>query len=115
MSLRCNVNQVWIVNVPWSDEDEGYKGVEDTGEDEGNHVEQDDVGEEQKVVVDRGPRHPEPALLDLNIRAQVLYRGKVVIGFRLDPHRDVIRNLSNPSWDNMRVGAAQIGFINSRQ
>ena len=29
--------------------------------------------------------------------SRVLYRGKVVIGFRLDPHRDVIRSLSNPS------------------
>ena len=33
----------------------------------------------------------------IQAQTRVLYRGKVVIGFRLDPHRDVIRSLSNPS------------------
>ena len=37
-----------------------------------------------------------------------LYMGKVVIGFRLDSHPDVIRSLSNPSWENMRVFAADV-------
>ena len=54
---------------------------------------------------------PTPYLLSLFVSpydSRVLYRGKVVIGYRLDPHPDVIRSLSNPSWDNMRVGAADV-------
>ena len=53
-----------------------------------------------------------PCITEVNIRCEGwvhrYYIREVVIGFRLDHHRDVIRSLSNPSWDNMRVGAADV-------
>ena len=45
------------INFPRSDQDEGDEGVENAGEYKGDHVEQDDVREEEDLVVDRGPVH----------------------------------------------------------
>ena len=51
---------------PWSDEYKSYEGVEDTGENQGDHVEQDYVREEQDLVVHRGPVHLPLALRNLS-------------------------------------------------
>ena len=57
---------------PWTDEYKSYEGVEDTGENQGDHVEQDYVREEQDLVVHRGPVHLPLALRNLSNKNKIL-------------------------------------------
>ena len=56
---------------PWTDEYKSYEGVEDTGENQGDHVEQDYVREEQDLVVHRGPVHLPLALRNLSNKNKI--------------------------------------------